>query len=73
MGALDATGYGGEIKIGLDSAASSFYADGGYAVDGKRLSPGEMIDYYADLVSTHPIILLEDLPSRRRLMRTSLP
>ena len=60
MDALDATGYGEEIKIGLDSAASSFYADGGYAVDGKRLSPGEMIDYYADLVSTYPIILLED-------------
>jgi enolase len=60
MGALDATGYGEEIKIGLDSAASSFYVDGSYAVDGKRLSPGEMIDYYADLVSTYPIILLED-------------
>jgi len=60
MSAIDATGYGGEIKIGLDSAASSFYADGGYAVDGKQLSPGEMIDYYADLVSTYPIILLED-------------
>ena len=30
MGALDATGYDEEIKIGLDSAASSFYADGGY-------------------------------------------
>ncbi len=60
MDALDATGYGGAIKIGLDSAASNFYADGGYAVDGKRLSPGEMIDYYADLVSTYPIILLED-------------
>jgi enolase len=60
MGALDATGYGEEIKIGLDSAASSFYTDGSYAVDGTRLSPGEMIDYYADLVSTYPIIILED-------------
>jgi len=60
MSALDATGYEKEIKIGLDSAASSFYVDGGYSIDGKRLSSDEMVDYYADLVATYPIILLED-------------
>ena len=60
LGALDITGYGEEIKIGLDPAASSFYKDGAYSIDGKNLSPGEMIDYYADLVATYPIILLED-------------
>jgi enolase len=60
LGALDITGYSEEIKIGLDSAASSFYLDGGYSVDGNRLTPGELIDYYVDLVSTYPIMLLED-------------
>jgi enolase len=60
MSARDAAGYEEEIKIGLDSAASSFYLDGGYSVDGNRLSPGELIDYYVDLVNTYPIILLED-------------
>lgn len=60
LGALDITGYNEEIKIGLDSAASSFYLDGGYSVDGNRLTPGELIDYYVDLVSTYPIMLLED-------------
>jgi enolase len=60
LGALDITGYGEEIKIGLDPAASSFYKDGTYYIDGKNLSPEEMIDYYADLVATYPIILLED-------------
>jgi len=60
MSARDAAGYEEEIKIGLDSAASSFYLDGGYSVDGDRLSPGELIDYYVDLVNTYPIILLED-------------
>jgi enolase len=49
------------LSIGLDSAALSFYTDGGYAVDEERLSTSEMIDYYTDLVSTCPIILLEDL------------
>ena len=37
MSALDVSGYGEEIKIGLDAAASSFYMDGGYSVDGNRL------------------------------------
>jgi len=60
MSALDVSGYGSEIKIGMDAAASSFYMDGGYNIDGDRLSPGELIDYYADLVATYPIILLED-------------
>ncbi len=60
MSALDVSGYGEEIKIGLDAAASSFYVDGGYSVDGDRLSPGELIDYYADLVATYPIISIED-------------
>ena len=58
--AIDKTGYGKEIKIGLDPAASSFYKDGAYYIDGKNLSPEEMIDYYADLVANYPIILLED-------------
>jgi enolase len=31
IGAIDITGYDKEIKIDLDSAASSFYADGSYA------------------------------------------
>lgn len=60
MSARDAAGYEEEIKIGLDSAASSFYMDGGYSVDGNRLTPGELIDYYADLVNTYPIVSLED-------------
>ncbi len=60
MSARDAAGYEEEIKIGLDAAASSFYLDGGYSMDGDRLSPGELIDYYVDLVNTYPLILLED-------------
>ena len=60
MAALDVTGYEGEIGIGMDAAASSFFKNRTYAVDGKNLSSGEMIDFYADLASTYPIILIED-------------
>lgn len=60
MSAIDAKGYNKEIKIGLDSAASSFYTGGSYSIDGNRLSPDEMLDYYADLVAAYPIFVLED-------------
>ena len=60
MSALDITGYGEEIKIGLDSAASSFFLDDGYSVDGNRLTPDQLGDFYADLVTTYPIIFIED-------------
>jgi len=51
---------GVEISIGLDSAASEFYEDGLYEVDGKKLSGDELVDYYVDLVEKYPIISLED-------------
>ncbi len=60
MAALDVTGYTEEIKLAIDSAASSFYLDGGYSIDDDRLTPGELIDFYVDLVKTYPIVLLED-------------
>ncbi|MCQ8903596.1 MAG: phosphopyruvate hydratase [Methanothrix sp.] len=60
MAALDVTGYTEEIKLAIDPAASSFYLDGGYSIDNDRLSPGELIDLYVDLVKTYPIVLIED-------------
>jgi len=60
MSSLDATGYEEDIGIGMDAAASSFYSNGSYAIDGKNLSGGEMVDLYADLVETYPIVLIED-------------
>jgi enolase len=51
---------GVEISIGLDSAASEFYENGMYEVDGKKLSGDELVDYYVDLVEKYPIISLED-------------
>ncbi len=60
MSSLDAAGYEEEIGIGMDAAATSFYSNDSYAIDGKTLSGGEMIDLYADLVETYPIVLIED-------------
>lgn len=60
MGAIEEAGYNKKMTIGLDSAATEFYKDGKYKVDGKKLSSEELIDFYSDLVKTYPILSIED-------------
>lgn len=60
--AITKAGYkaGEDIYIAIDSAASSFFKDGKYEIDGKNLSSEELIKYYEELVSKYPICSLED-------------
>ncbi len=44
----------------MDAAASEFFEDGNYAFEGGTKSADEMTAYYADLVSSYPIVSLED-------------
>ncbi|MCE8427432.1 MAG: phosphopyruvate hydratase [Candidatus Methanoperedens sp.] len=60
MDAIEETGYTKKINIGLDSAASEFYKDGNYKIDGKKLSSGELVDFYCELVKSYPILSIED-------------
>lgn len=60
--AITAAGYeaGKDVKIAIDVAASEFYTDGVYHVDGKELTTDQLIDFYEELVNTYPIISIED-------------
>lgn len=58
--AIDEAGYHGKIMLALDSAASGFFKDGTYHIDGKKLNTDELVDFYADLASRYPIISIED-------------
>ncbi len=60
--AIEKAGYtpGKDISISLDSAASEFYKDGKYKMQGKELSSSDMVDYYSNLVSKYPIYSIED-------------
>jgi len=49
-----------EISIGLDSAASEFFDGEKYFIDGKKIAPAELVDYYLDLIETYPILSIED-------------
>ena len=60
--AINKAGYipGKDVFIGIDVAASEFYEDGYYHVDGKKLTTDELIDFYVELCNTYPIISIED-------------
>ncbi|HSL85903.1 MAG TPA: phosphopyruvate hydratase, partial [Bacteroidales bacterium] len=62
--AIEKAGFtpGKEMFIALDPASSEFFKDGVYDLkgEGRKLSPSEMVDYYAELVEKYPIISIED-------------
>ena len=62
--AIEKAGFepGTEIALGLDCAASEFYRDGKYHLegDGLVLSSGQFTDYLASWCDKYPIISIED-------------
>jgi len=58
MEAITKAGYkpSEEVEIAMDAAASEFYTDGGYAIDGDVLTSEQLVDYYAALVEEFPAI-----------------
>lgn len=64
VSAIEKAGYtpGSEIALGLDCAASSYFKDGIYNLTAEGLSgdAGPIIDYYADLCDSFPVISIED-------------
>jgi len=64
MEAIGKAGYepGEDIGLAMDVAASEFFVDGGYRLEGEQrtLSPDEMIDLLVDLADRFPIVSIED-------------
>ncbi len=62
ISATENAGYqpGKEVSIALDPAASEFYSDGTYTVEGKPHSSQELADFFVDLVDSYPIYSIED-------------
>lgn len=62
--AIKAAGYepGKDCFIAIDAAASEFYKEGSYHMDGDHAvrSSEEMIDYFERMVEKYPIISIED-------------
>ena len=60
--AIEKAGFtpGREIALGLDVAATEFFNDGVYRLENKDWSAEQLVDYYADLVDSFPIVTIED-------------
>ncbi len=58
--AIKNAGYKGKVEIAIDAAASEFYADGKYTIDGKQISSEELVSLYEDLCKNYPIVSIED-------------
>jgi len=58
--AVEKAGYKGKIKIGLDSAASEFFEDGSYHMEGKTITAEDLIQKYMDMADAYPIVSYED-------------
>ena len=60
--AIRAAGYrpGSDVALAIDAAASHFYVDGRYFLDGETLDSAGMIAHLASWVEQYPIVSLED-------------
>jgi enolase len=60
--AIESAGFrpGADVAIAVDVAASHFYSDGRYHLDGKALSSDDMITHIHDWVNRFPIVSVED-------------
>jgi enolase len=64
MHAIEGAGYkpGKDVVLALDVAATEFYHDGKYVLEGegKTLDCGKLLKYYETLVVRYPIVSIED-------------
>jgi len=64
VSAIGRAGYtpGRDLGLAIDPAASNFFDDGRYVLDGGRTrrSAPEMVEYYAGLIDRFPILSIED-------------
>ncbi|MEM7618701.1 MAG: phosphopyruvate hydratase [Pseudomonadota bacterium] len=64
MNSIAAAGYksGEDVVIALDCAASEFYKDGKYHMEGagEVLTSAQMVKFYEDLCAKYPVVSIED-------------
>ena len=60
--AIELAGFKAGVDIGLamDVAATEFFENGKYKFEGKELTAEQMINYYRELVTSYPLLSIED-------------
>lgn len=59
--AVEKSGHEKEVNLGIDAAASEFYMNGRYILEGNKLTPGELTERYGNLMEDYPLISVEDV------------
>jgi len=60
VSAIAVAGYEGRVKLAIDAAASEFFSEEGYRLDGVHLQSDELLHYYRGFVEDFPIVSIED-------------
>lgn len=60
LDAIKTAGYKNKIFLGMDCAASEFYKNGRYYLDGMEYDTNELVEKYYELSQKYPIITIED-------------
>ena len=62
LAAIRKAGYepGGNVFIAIDAAASEFFKNGAYQLEGKSVDPAGLVDFWEGIVKDYPILSLED-------------
>ena len=53
-------GYWKKVKLAIDCAATTFWRDGVYYLEGQEFKPAELADRYQELVNSYPLVSIED-------------
>jgi enolase len=51
---------GSDVALGIDAAATEFYAEGGYTFEGRSRTAAELTALYSEWLAAYPIVSLED-------------
>lgn len=60
MKAIEKAGYTGKMALAIDAAASEFYKDGMYHIDGETITSEQLVAKYEALAAKYPIVSIED-------------
>jgi enolase len=58
--AAERAGHRDRVAIALDPAATEFFGDGAYRIEGRVLASDDLIDLYAGLAERFPLVSIED-------------
>ncbi len=58
--AVQNLGYWKKVAFGIDAAASTFYRNKKYYVEGEELSASDLMEKYVELIGAYPVLSVED-------------